>query len=129
MSGDGPILFFDGVCTLCNRSVDWVIRRDRQRVFRFASLQGETAKRLVPDAAKDLNSFVIWQNGVAWKRSDAVIRVLIGLRAPGAKILGLVPRPLRDFVYALVAKNRYRWFGKHESCRLPTADERSRFLP
>lgn len=129
MTGDGPILFFDGVCTLCNRSVDWVIRRDRQRVFRFASLQGETAKRLVPDAAKDLNSFVIWQNGVAWKRSDAVIRVLIGLRAPGAKILGLVPRPLRDLVYALVAKNRYRWFGKHESCRLPTADERSRFLP
>lgn len=129
MTGDGPILFFDGVCSLCNRSVDWVIRRDRQRVFRFASLRGETAKRLVPDAAKDLNSFVIWQNGVAWKRSDAVIRVLIGLRAPGAKILGLVPRPLRDFVYALVAKNRYRWFGKHESCRLPTADERSRFLP
>jgi len=106
-----------------------VIRRDRKRIFRFASLQGETAKRLVPDAAQDLNSFVIWQNGGVWKRSDAVIRVLIGLRAPGAKILCLVPRPLRDFVYALVAKNRYRWFGKHESCRLPTADERSRFLP
>ena len=105
------------------------MRRDRQRLFRMASLQGETAKRLVPEAAEDLNSFVLWQDGVVWKRSDAAIRVLIGLGVPGAKILALVPRGLRDFVYALVAKNRYRWFGKRESCRLPTADERSRFLP
>ena len=129
MTGQGPILFFDGVCTFCNRSVDWVMRRDRQRLFRMASLQGETAKRLVPEAAEDLNSFVLWQDGVVWKRSDAAIRVLVGLGVPGAKILALVPRGLRDFVYALVAKNRYRWFGKRESCRLPTADERSRFLP
>jgi predicted DCC family thiol-disulfide oxidoreductase YuxK len=129
VTGQGPILFFDGVCTFCNRSVDWVMRRDRQRLFRMASLQGETAKRLVPEAAEDLNSFVLWQDGVVWKRSDAAIRVLVGLGVPGAKILALVPRGLRDFVYALVAKNRYRWFGKRESCRLPTADERSRFLP
>jgi predicted DCC family thiol-disulfide oxidoreductase YuxK len=129
----GPIVFFDGVCGFCNRFVDFVIRRDTAVVFRFAPLQGETARRFLPDTdVRDLKTVVLWEEQGVSRKSTAVVRVLRGLGGAWRVIavgLRLIPRPLRDLGYALVARYRYAIFGKKETCRMPTAAERSRFLP
>jgi len=129
-----PILFFDGVCNLCNRSVDWIIKRDKRRVFRFASLQGSTASELVPEFASEegLSTVVLVIGGRKFIRSSAIAQVLIGLSG-GWKLAGillmLVPRPIRDWFYNRTASNRYRRWGKRDSCRVPTPEERELFLP
>ncbi len=131
--GTHPVLFFDGVCGLCNRTVDSLIRRDRAGVLRFAPLQGQTASGLVPaEDVASLNTVVLVDHGGTHRRSDAIVRVLRHLGGRYRIVAGLlaaIPRPVRDFGYRIVAKSRYRVFGKKESCRLPTPEERGRFLP
>lgn len=127
------ILFFDGVCGLCNWSVDFVMRRDLKGVIQFAPLQGDTARELLTSAdLNDLSSMVFWVGGRSYRKSAGVVRVLWQL-GPFWKILAvllwLIPLPLRNLGYSLVASNRYHWFGKKETCRLPTPAERTRFLP
>ncbi len=128
-----PILFFDGVCGLCNRAVDFLLVRDASHVFLFAPLQGETAAaRLSAEDTKTIDSIVLLDGRLSYRRSAAVVRVLWrlgGVWKLFGGLLWLIPRPLRDVGYKLVARTRYRLFGKKETCRLPTADERSRFLP
>jgi predicted DCC family thiol-disulfide oxidoreductase YuxK len=130
---DHPVLFFDGVCNLCNASVDFVVRRDKKRRYRFAPLQGTTAAHAIPGQveAGDYDSFVLAENGQIYTRSTAALRVLAGLGGiwSAAKVLLLIPAPLRDAVYRLIARNRYRWFGQKDTCRLPTPEERALFLP
>lgn len=132
---DGPIIFFDGVCGLCDRFVDFVIARDRKGVFRFAPLQGETAAARFgsqgPHSTDAPPTVLLAEGSVLKARSDATLRILAGLGGPWrlAGLLLLVPRTLRDGAYDFVAARRYRWFGKKESCRLPTPEERGRFLP
>lgn len=128
-----PIIFFDGVCGLCNGFVDFVIRRDYEHYFRFAPLQGETAReRLTPEDTRNLSTFVLLDQDGTHRRSKAVVRVLSQMRGVWSVIgflLAMIPRPLRDLGYRLVARFRYLLFGKKESCRLPTPEERGRFLP
>ncbi len=130
----GPIVFFDGVCNLCNGAVDWLVKRDRQHRIQYASLQGSTASQMVPDhlTEGDPDSILVWTDGVVLVRSDAVLK-LLGYLSPGYRMLGvlgrIVPRFGRDAIYKWVARNRYRWFGKRDSCRLPTPEERATFLP
>ena len=130
----GPIVFFDGVCNLCNGAVDWLVKRDRQHRIQYASLQGSTAAKMVPDhlTEGDPDSILVWTDGVVLVRSDAVLK-LLGYLSPGYRMLGvlgrIVPRFGRDAIYKWVARNRYRWFGKRDSCRLPTPEERATFLP
>ena len=131
-SPHSPLLFFDGVCGLCNRSVDFLIERDKARVFRFAPLQGELAKRLLEEKdTKEIvpKAMVLWEDGKIYRGSTAVLRALThlpGWRLPSRLAL-LIPCFLRDAVYAFIARNRYRWFGKSETCRLPSAEERTLF--
>lgn len=125
------VVLFDGVCGLCNSSVDFIMAEDRDRIFRFAPLQGESARRLAPDYdVEQMDSVALRDEDGVHVRSAAILR--IGLRLGGMwrfAILGfLIPAALRDRVYDWVARNRYRWFGKKESCRMPTAEERSLFL-
>ncbi len=127
------ILFFDGVCGLCNKAIDFVLVRDYQGRIKFAPLQGDTARSLLPpEDCQDLNTMVLWMKGRTYRKSAAAVRVLwqLGL---GWQILGtllwLIPLPLRNVGYNLVARNRYRFFGKKETCRMPTQEERLRFLP
>ena len=129
-ASDGPIVLFDGVCNLCNGTVDFMLKRDKRAKFRFASLQGESAARLVPDAM-ELDSVALWQDGRLYRKSTAGLRMYAGLGGIWRLALAflLVPRPIRDAVYDFIARNRYRWFGKREACRLPTEAERGRFLP
>lgn len=127
-----PVVIFDGICTLCNASVDFLMRNDTTSTLRFASLQGETARTLLASHGRhgEPESIIVVANGVLMTESTAVLFLLPYLRFP-YPLLGvvrIVPRVLRDPVYRLIARNRYRWFGKRESCRLPTPAERSRFL-
>ena len=129
----GPVLFFDGVCGLCNRFVDFTLAHDRAGCIRFSPLQGETARaRLTPADVQSLESVVLLDESGVYRRTSAVVRVLRQL-SPGwrivAGLLWLIPRPLRDFGYKLVAANRYRLFGKKETCRVPAPGEKERFLP
>ena len=127
-----PTIFFDGVCGLCNRSVDFIIRHDPRHVFSFTPLQGETAATVLPaqDTAH-LDTLVLLDEKGLHYRSTAALR--IAFRLGGAlrlfSIFFAVPRFLRDPLYNLIAKNRYRIFGKKDSCRIPTTEERKFFLP
>lgn len=131
--GAHPVLFFDGVCGLCNATVDRLLRWDHAGVLRFAPLQGETAARMLPESdVRGLASVVLVDEAGTHRRSDAIVRLLRHLgggHRVSAAVLWVVPRPMRDLGYRLVAKTRYRIFGRKETCRLPTAQERERFLP
>ena len=127
------ILFFDGHCNLCNNSVDFVITRDKKRVFRFAPLQGETAKDVLGDVNIDLehpDSFVLSKDNKVYFRSTAALMVARQLGFPWSlmSVFLVVPPFIRDAVYNLIARNRYKWFGRKETCRLPSPEERSLFL-
>ena len=132
-TGDPPIIFFDGVCGLCNWFVDFVMPRDRRPTFRFAPLQGETAREyLSAGEVSALKTVVLVDETGSYRQSTAVLRVLRGLGGswpPVAAVLSVISTPLRDIGYRLLAQNRYRFFGKKEACRMPTAEERERFLP
>lgn len=128
------LVFFDGVCNLCNAWVDFVVRRDPKGHFRFAPLQGTTAAARLPEPIRRgsaPDSVVLLRGERIYQRSSAALRVLQSLGGfyTLAGLLLLIPSPLRDLVYDFVAARRYRWFGKRESCRLPTQSEKSRFLP
>jgi predicted DCC family thiol-disulfide oxidoreductase YuxK len=131
-SPDPPIVFFDGVCGLCNASVDRLLRWDRRGVLRFAPLQGATAEQLLPARLTGhLDTLVLLDAEGLHLRSEAALRALTYVAGPWRLLAGLrvVPRPVRDMVYDLISRRRYRWFGKKESCRLPAPHERERFLP
>ncbi len=128
-----PILLFDGVCNLCNGSVQFIIRRDPGARFRFASLQSEVGQRYLDELRIDreaLDSLILVEGDRWSKESDAVLRIarLLGGPWKALAVFRLLPRPLRDRLYRLIARNRYRWFGKQESCWLPTPELRGRFL-
>lgn len=128
----GQIIFFDGVCNLCNASVDFIIRRDKDALFVFAPLQGERAKSiLAKEKIQSLDSIILYSQGQVYEKSDAILTVLAQLGGAWllVKVFWVLPRPLRDAVYILVAKSRYFLWGKKDSCRLPSEGERARFLP
>ena len=129
----GPIVLYDGVCGLCDRSVQLVLRNDRRGRFRFAALQSEAGRALLqkfglpPEA---LDSVVLVEGGRAWRKSRAALRIARRMDAPWPLLwpLIIVPRPVADFVYGLIAKNRYRIFGKLDACMIPPPEVRARFL-
>lgn len=129
----GPIIVFDGVCALCNGWVRFLLRHDRQERYRFAAMQTPAGRALLsahgldPD---DPNSFLLIDDGIAWTDTDAIRRVVSGLGGIWriAHVLGWLPRGVRDRIYRTIARNRYRWFGRHDTCFLPTPEQRARFL-
>lgn len=136
VSTSHPLILFDGVCNLCNASVQWIIRRDTRDVFRFAALQSEAGKRALSSAKADaqlaanLSSMVVIDDGHVLTKSDAAIAIASRLGVPWrwARVGTLIPRFARDWVYGVVARNRYRLFGKQESCMMPTPALRAKFL-
>lgn len=127
------IVFFDGYCSLCNALVDWLMRIDKRGHLKFASLQGTTASELLQkeQAPGDCDTIIYLRDKESFERSTAVLQILsdIGGVWQSAEILLLLPKTLRDVAYRIVAKNRYRIFGKRETCRVPTPQERDRLLP
>ena len=131
-TSDFPIVFFDGVCGLCNHSVNWLLARDPEHRLRFAPLQGPTATAMISSDLRDrLDTLVFVRDETTYIRTAAVSRILMTLggrwQVLGA-MLWLIPYPLRDLGYRLVSRFRYRMFGKHDACRLPTPAERAVFL-
>ena len=130
---DKPIIFFDGVCGMCNRFVDIMLRFDRRQQFLFAPLQGETAGKLLPplsDEPEEWSLIYLDETGThdQFDASLEIYRRLGGLWGVLA-LLRYVPRRIRNPFYRIIARNRYRWFGRRDACRIPTAAERQRFLP
>ena len=133
VTAEPAIVYFDGVCGVCNWGVDFILRRDRRRQFRFASLQGQTsAERLNLPPEQLLKTIVLEDETGRYQKSSAVWRILVrlgGVWAGLGWLLWIVPRPLRNLGYDLVSRNRYSLFGKKDVCRIPTKEERERFLP
>lgn len=127
------IILFDGVCNFCNSSINFVIRHDKKNHFRFAPLQSETGKQLLQQfeaGELPLDSIVLIENNKLYKQSTAVLKIAKQLGGAYRLLYGFVilPRFLRDAVYKYVAKNRYKWFGKKDSCMIPTKEIREKFI-
>ncbi len=128
-----PTIFFDGHCVMCNTFVDLVLRADRRRELHFAPLRGETARRMLPslpDSPEEWSMLYLDERGLH-DQSDASLEVYRRLGGPW-RLLGLlrwIPKRLRDPVYRFIARRRYRWFGQRSTCRMPSPEERDRFLP
>ncbi|ELY70345.1 thiol-disulfide oxidoreductase DCC family protein [Natrinema versiforme] len=124
---DGPIILFDGVCNLCNGFVQFILPRDTEGKFRFASLQSDVGTELLAEhdlPTDELESIVLIEGEDSYVKSDAVIRIARHLGGPYA-LLGpfrFLPRRLRNWAYDFVAARRYRWFGKKDQCAMPPAD-------
>ena len=127
-----PVLLFDGVCNLCNASVDFVIRNEARPMFFFASLQSDFSQNLLKkhEEPTELNSLIVWDGNQFIYASDAALYLAKHLKSPYKYLYHLrwFPRFIRDAVYYFIARNRYSIFGKKESCRIPTEKEKSRFL-
>jgi predicted DCC family thiol-disulfide oxidoreductase YuxK len=126
-------IFFDGVCNLCNRGVNFLISKDKKEVLKFASLQSEYAQNTIPKELlnrENLDTIIVYSDGQFYDRSNAVLKL--------CKILGggfyvfligyLIPRFIRDGLYRFIANNRYNWFGKQLQCRVPSPELKDRFL-
>ena len=127
------LLLFDGVCNLCNGTVNFLIQKDKRELFTFASLQSDAGQALLARFGlpqHEFHSFIYIKGNKWYQRSGAVLRVLRDLGGIWklAAVLLLVPAPARDFLYKIIARNRYRWFGKKDECMIPTPELKKRFL-
>lgn len=128
------IVLFDGVCNLCNSSVDFVISRDNKQYFRYASLQSESGAYYVHKFQIDtqkVDSVLLVEHDRIYQKSTAALRIARKLKSPLRLlyVFIIVPPFIRNVVYDIIARNRYRWYGKRETCRLPTHEEQHLFLP
>jgi predicted DCC family thiol-disulfide oxidoreductase YuxK len=127
------IVLFDGLCNFCDASVSFMIENDPAGRFRFAASQSDAGIAAARAAGRDpatIASIVLIDGAGFHERSDAALRIAAGLRFPwrALAVLAVIPRGLRDGVYDVIARNRYRWFGRRERCTLPTPAVRARFL-
>jgi predicted DCC family thiol-disulfide oxidoreductase YuxK len=129
---DKPVILFDGVCNLCSNSVQFVIKRDPQGLFRYASLQSDFGQQLLKEynlPADQFNSFILYQDKQIYTRSTGALKMLTQLKGwKWTKIFYIVPRFIRDSIYNLIAKYRYSWFGKKDECMIPTKELKARFI-
>lgn len=127
------IVVFDGVCTLCNTAVDFLLRNDATGTLRFVSFQDVKGAELLREygvTTAPETIYVVTAQKQLLEESNAVLYVARFLQFPWRllRVFVIIPKPLRNLAYRWIARNRYRWFGKKSSCRIPTAEERSRFL-
>lgn len=132
-SSHHTVIFFDGVCNLCNGLVQFIIRRDPAGQFRFASLQSQYARQQLLKAGRDpdgLHSIIVLDGDRLLERSDAVMAIFkhLGGAWRALTIFKVLPRALRNALYNFVAANRYRWFGRRDQCMIPTPDLKARFI-
>jgi predicted DCC family thiol-disulfide oxidoreductase YuxK len=130
---DKKIILFDGVCNLCNSSVQYIIKRDRKDLFRFVSLQSELGQKILKHLGisdRNIDSIVLYSPGRAYYyKSGAIIEIAKELPYFNwFTVFRFVPTSLRDAIYDFIAKNRYHWYGKQESCMIPTPELKGKFL-
>ncbi|MGH2575055.1 MAG: thiol-disulfide oxidoreductase DCC family protein [Ignavibacteria bacterium] len=127
------IILFDGVCNFCNKTIDFIIDRDRENKFKFAALQSEAGKGLLKKfdlKTDELDTLILIEGDKYFERSTAILRIARDLRGMWKLFYSfiIIPPYFRDIAYNIIAKHRYRWFGKREQCRVPTAELREKFL-
>ncbi|MDA9111041.1 DCC1-like thiol-disulfide oxidoreductase family protein [Bacteroidia bacterium] len=126
------VVLFDGVCSLCNASVDFIIRHEKGDKLTFASLQSDVGKAILEKSGVEVipDSILLYNDGKLLVESTAVLCIARFLKRPYSwlNFLSIVPMNIRDTVYRLVARNRYKWFGKRDTCRIPTPQERDKLL-
>lgn len=133
MRQDRPIIIFDGVCELCSASVDFILKWEKGKDFLFSANQNPPGQAILRAHGEDpdaVSTVFLLENGKLYQRSAAALRISRHFRFPMNLLYGfiIVPRFLRDLVYKWIARNRYRWFGKKDTCRIPTPEEIARFL-
>ncbi|MGK7896755.1 MAG: thiol-disulfide oxidoreductase DCC family protein [Xenococcus sp. (in: cyanobacteria)] len=130
---DKPIVFFDGECVMCNQFVDILLNIDRIGTIMIAPLQGSTAAKLLPPLPNNREEWSIFyiDQGQVFEQSDAFLNICrrLGSFWSILSLFKIIPRPLRDYIYRVIARNRYRLFGRRSTCRMPNEQEKSRFLP
>ncbi len=129
----GPIILFDGICNFCNSAINFVLKKDKTKSIKFAALQSEAGKEIVQQFGlppNDMRSFLLIEDGKVYSRSAAALKVCRYLTGawPLCYAFIIIPAFIRNAVYDLIARNRYRWFGKKDECMIPTPDMRARFL-
>ncbi|CDQ38156.1 MULTISPECIES: thiol-disulfide oxidoreductase DCC family protein [Virgibacillus] len=126
------IILFDGVCNFCDQSVQFILKRDKQEQFNFASIQGDAGQELlkINHVPTDINSFILIDGHHTYFKSTAALKICKELKGAWKLLYGfiIVPRPIRDFLYGIIANHRYKWFGHKQSCTLPSPETRKRFL-
>ncbi|WP_300564568.1 thiol-disulfide oxidoreductase DCC family protein [Flavobacterium sp.] len=131
---DKKIILFDGVCNMCNSSVNYIIKHDKKDIFRFVSLQSELGQRILKHigiADKNIDSIVLYEPGRAYYyKSSAVIQIAKNMDGilNLVTIFKIIPRKIRNVIYDYIAKNRYKWYGKKDSCMMPTPELKAKFL-
>jgi len=122
------VIIFDGICGLCNKSVDILIKIDKEKIFTYTSLQGEFVKTL--DLQPDIDSILFYKDGTVYYKSTAILKIFQALGGIWVfmTVFYLIPKVIRDFIYNVIAKYRYKIFGKREQCRLPDAGEEELFI-
>ena len=129
---ENPVVLFDGVCNLCNTSVDFLVRNEKGSKLRFASLQSEIGQEIIATSKLDMipDSILLYHKGELKYKSQAILSICKSLKFPWSFgiIFKIVPSFISDLVYDWIARNRYSWFGKKESCRIPTQEESGKFL-
>lgn len=122
------VILFDGVCGLCNKSVDILIKMDREKRFKYTSLQGEYVKTL--DIDPDIDSIILYEDDTLYYKSTAILKIFHALGGLWkiTAVFFLIPSVIRDFIYDLIAKYRYKIFGKMERCRMPKEGEENLFI-
>lgn len=129
-----PVVIFDGVCNLCNYWINYIIKHDRKQIFKFASLQGVYGSKINAMLIHDkiiVDSVILNDQGQILTHSDAILKIcrLLGGVYSLAAVGLIIPKPIRDWIYNWIARNRYSWFGKKDSCMMPTPELMQRFLP
>lgn len=131
MKPENRIVLFDGVCNFCNSSIQFIISHDPKGIFKYAALQSDYAKKLVGDRiSPEPESVILYEDGKVYDRTTAALKIARHLNGlwPLLYIFIVIPAFLRDPIYKLIAKNRYKWFGKQEACMVPSKEIRDRFL-
>jgi predicted DCC family thiol-disulfide oxidoreductase YuxK len=127
------LVIFDGVCSFCTKLVQFVLRHETDHVLRFAPMQSATGSRIMRELGidpSDAETFVVISGGEAFTKSDAAIRLTKHLCSGWnvLRIFTVLPRPVRDWAYGIIARNRYQWFGRYDQCMVPSPDIRDRFI-
>ena len=133
MDQQHPIIIFDGICELCNASVDFILKWEKRPDFLFTANQNPPGQELLKQFGEnpdEVSTIYVVENGKLYKRSAAALRIARRLRFPANLLYGfiIIPGFLRDILYRWISRNRYRWFGKKDTCRIPTQEEIARFL-
>jgi predicted DCC family thiol-disulfide oxidoreductase YuxK len=133
MENDKSLILFDGVCNLCDSSVQFILLRDKKDRFRFASLQSDYGQNILKQhnlPTEKFNSLALIENGKLYQRSTGALRIARRLKGAWPMLFAfiIIPPFIRNFVYDFIARNRYRWFGKKESCMMPRPEWKQKFL-